>query len=376
MRLFLAERFNPCPEDLRPRTKRTRPDSLQVQPAQALGSLPADQNVQEVAAAAPAAADVEEQETLDPALLELVRMAKEKGFFSMKASVMEGELARAIASKMINRLGGSVYQAAAFPIPAFPRALAEQLFPADLIISNSTKVITWKATTFTELRRLIGALLPKYDPTVFGVSRALKTPSEKVIRVLATLIPDMEISWVAASNGSEKLFVNLLYVLSDEDGELHPPKDSDRREIPLNQGEVSAARSAILSDLLAMAQADRPLSPAYFRQVGMEDKASEVAEMLRAPPVPPEQRRQSRRLALPHTESRHYEIDCILDERATTGKAKAWALVRWAGYHPSWEAWRIRGEVGTPLETWEPRQKIMRTTAWAAWRLADVPPSS
>ena len=143
MRLFLAERFNPCPEDLRPRTKRTRPTSLQVHPAQALGSLPADQNVQEV----PAAADVEEQETLDPALLELVRMAKEKGFFLMKTSVMEGELARAIASKMINRLGGSVYQAAAFPIAAFPRALAEQLFPADLIVSNTTKAITGTAFT-------------------------------------------------------------------------------------------------------------------------------------------------------------------------------------------------------------------------------------
>ena len=51
VRLFLAERFNPCPEDLRPRTKRTRPTSLQVQSAQALGSLPADQNVQEVTAA-------------------------------------------------------------------------------------------------------------------------------------------------------------------------------------------------------------------------------------------------------------------------------------------------------------------------------------
>ena len=36
-----------------------------------------------------------------------------------------------------------------------------------------------------------------------------------------------------------------------------------------------------------------------------------------------------------------------------TGAARAYYLVEWEGYDPSWEAWRIQGEPGTPLCTWE-----------------------
>ena len=63
-------------------------------------------------------------------------------------------------------------------------------------------------------------------------------------------------------------------------------------------------------------------------------------------------------------------IERILEERATTGRAKRWYLVQWEGYHPSWETWRIMGSEGDPLVTWEPLKNVRRSAAYEAWREA------
>ena len=42
-------------------------------------------------------------------------------------------------------------------------------------------------------------------------------------------------------------------------------------------------------------------------------------------------------------------------------------VVRWEGYHHSWEQWRIRGLVGTALETWEPRRNVLHSLAREMW---------
>lgn len=44
-------------------------------------------------------------------------------------------------------------------------------------------------------------------------------------------------------------------------------------------------------------------------------------------------------------------------------------LVRWSGYDPSWEAWRLpgRGNLGDPVESWEPAIKLRGTQALADW---------
>ena len=62
-----------------------------------------------------------------------------------------------------------------------------------------------------------------------------------------------------------------------------------------------------------------------------------------------------------------FEISEILCQVQTSGRAKTWVLVRWAGYDPSWEAWRIQGEEGSPLETWEPVATVRHTEAWMTW---------
>ena len=72
----------------------------------------------------------------------------------------------------------------------------------------------------------------------------------------------------------------------------------------------------------------------------------------------------------------HFEIECILKERRTLGKARRWYLVRWAGYEPSWEAWMIHGKVGEPVETWEPATVVKNTEALATWKSSRTPTAS
>ena len=181
------------------------------------------------------------------------------------------------------------------------------------------------------------------------------------------LIPNVELSWVVAHDW-EKLYVNFLYVIADEDGEVHLPKDSSRREIEFTVAEMSEIRRALLADILQMSTVEKPLSPGFFKQLGMLDKASEIEQMLLAPPPPRPRRVKAAASSSARTPQQNlYEISEIVCQVQTAGRAKTWVLVRWAGYDPSWEAWRIRGEEGSPLETWEPVATVRHTEAWQTW---------
>ena len=61
--------------------------------------------------------------------------------------------------------------------------------------------------------------------------------------------------------------MNFDYVLSDEAGEIPPPKDPDRREKAMSKAMVKEIREQIYSDLKVMAERDMPLSPMFFRQL-------------------------------------------------------------------------------------------------------------
>lgn len=65
-----------------------------------------------------------------------------------------------------------------------------------------------------------------------------------------------------------------------------------------------------------------------------------------------------------------HEIESILEEREVRGKrgrVRREFRVRWRGYHASWEAWRISGAVGSPIETWEPHTNVESTQALIDW---------
>ena len=54
-----------------------------------------------------------------------------------------------------------------------------------------------------------------------------------------------------------------MYALSDESGEVHPPKDSNRNEIALTPQEEHEIRAQVLIDAMAFSQRGIPLSPAW-----------------------------------------------------------------------------------------------------------------
>ena len=41
-------------------------------------------------------------------------------------------------------------------------------------------------------------------------------------------------------------------------------------------------------------------------------------------------------------------------------------------YHPSWDAWRIEGQPGTPLATWEKHKHLKHTEVYQDWE-EDLP---
>lgn len=65
-------------------------------------------------------------------------------------------------------------------------------------------------------------------------------------------------------------------------------------------------------------------------------------------------------------------VDTIVDEEAPNASHWHRYLVRWQGYHPSWEAWRLpgRGAIGSPIESWEPASHLRGTRALELWESA------
>ena len=58
--------------------------------------------------------------------------------------------------------------------------------------------------------------------------QATPVPYEPVVRVLATIISGAEISHVKLARGVERLYTNLMYVLTDKAGTIHFPKRARR----------------------------------------------------------------------------------------------------------------------------------------------------
>ena len=195
---------------------------------------------------------------------------------------------------------------------------------------------------------MMGQHLTEWVPGCAGLTKALRPPSESCVSVCATMLPPIEVTWMRGN-----LFVNFMYVLVTEAGEVHPPKDSERREIALTTVLMSAVRQQVLQDVLSLSARHTPLAAGFWRQLGNHAmEAQVVAGGAAALPRPPRERKT------PPTP--RYEIETILETER--GRGGCFVKVRWSGYDPScsWEAWRISGAVGSPLETWEPLRLVCR----------------
>lgn len=304
---------------------------------------------------------------VDPTVLALFALARQCGYVLKPTESYKMELSLALCRTMINRGGQFVYQAAALSMP-FQKEAAELIFRMDaLIVDRTDSYITWRATNVLELRGLLGDILPMCKMNGMGISRALKTASERASRVVATLAPPMEISWVKSELGLEKIFLNIQYVLFTEAGDIHWPKSTDRAEISFSEEEEKDLRVAVLQDVNMLSTGTCPLAPRFWRQLGQEDKAQEMEQLLAQSQVAASRQKKTTPTPPP---PREFPIAEILEERRAAGKAKSWFLVRWEGYEEDWENWRIHGEVGSAVETWEPLCNVRKTQAYLRWQEA------
>lgn len=255
-----------------------------------------------------------------------------------------------------------VYQTASFSISTISRQAAMHLFShvPELLVEQAPKHVRWVATTVKEVRNLAGPLMAESGYACAGATRALKTKSERWTRVVAHIIPQIAISHLTSRN---QLQVDFHYVLFDEAGEIHPPKDEMRNEMLLSPVVVSEARVQIRADLLEMVEKKiARLSPAFLRQLGLEEQA--MALEAESSQINLQRLQQARASRVPK-----WDVSHIVEERGAGHRREY--LVEWAGYHPSWEAWRMNGPggaVGSPLQTWEPAQALRGTEALLIWQ--------
>lgn len=248
-----------------------------------------------------------------------------------------------------------------------------------------------KIWTFSSMQEVIGCLAPimaQNDSLMSGgVSKGLQTKSRTWVRVLETVI-SAEFSWVASSAGTDRSFVNFMYILLDETGELHFPKDDNRRESSFSVSRVQSFREQILRDVQILSKQKAPMSAGWYTQLGQPVKAMEVraiqanlalmqrAESASTSSSAPEASGNS----YPHgkharrkTTRRHadqFEVEAVVEEELRGGVRGMW--IRWAGYAPEWEAWRAegRGAVGGLLVTWEPERNLKNIEAYVRWKEA------
>lgn len=266
----------------------------------------------------------------------------------------------AFARRTRSRVGNAVYQTASFSMAAVSCQAAKQLFTEQLLKQQVDNVgqMFWMATTVKEVRDLVGPIMVQSGYVCEGATRALKTESERWSRVVAHIIPQTQVIHVSQRN---QLLIDFQYVLLDETGEMHPPKDHNRNEMKLSRVVEMEARAQIVLDLLELvARKQVQLSPTFLRQLGLDQEAMRLeAETMQLQ----QQQFPTRRRRVPE-----WEVKMIVEERGSVRTREY--LVEWEGYHPSWEAWRVNGPggpIGSPLQTWEPAQALMGTEALENW---------
>ena len=318
----------------------------------------------------------------------LIEVSALLGRICQDPSKWKKELSHEMWSRLVNRHGQKIYQAATFKISHFPLSLAEELFPEEPSARSDQEVV-WEYTTEIAVTRMMRGLTEaggsQFGWYSAGATRAYKTKSERVVRVMGRVMSPVEIRLVHPQGDSAELCVSYTYCLMRHCGTLYPPKGPDCREMALDSAKDEAIRQEIFADALAMGEAGVPLSPQWWRKLGREDKAVEAESEMNARGVKrgrkPRKRlgqsaaRQNRLLQLrARSSSEAFDIDRILAERKVNGKDRMRYLVRWTGYDSTWEEYRkgqmppASQEPGTPLETWEPLRLVVRTEALQEWK--------
>ena len=291
-------------------------------------------------------------------------------------SQMAAAVGTSMASRMCTRGSNFVYQLASGSVQLIPKSAVEQLMPAAFLVESTTKKMTWRSgpSSMANVRAMAAPLIQQAATKhCAGLTKGLISASERVIRVVLTMMPEFEVKWMMFQ-GVEVVRYEFQYVLAGESGDLKPPKDGNKIEIALTQELEADLRTEILADLAALHDKGAPLAPGFLRQLGFDAEADLLEAKLMNQWAQEEEQPGEQAPALLEQETKKrkkrptgdkWQIDCIVEEARGL-------RVRWVGYHPTWERFeRAGGEPGTtPFETWEPLKFLQGTEALQQWRAA------
>ena len=268
----------------------------------------------------------------------------------MPSGVLLQELGSAILAKMIQRIGDHIYQIGTITMRYFPKMLLEEYLPMDAR-KEEAGTTWWLLDNINLLTSMVPILsAAASESSCAGLSKYFRAKSQPVFRVIATLMPDMEITYVATDSEVGVLTVVMQYALVTEMGEAHWPKDTDKREMAFDEGTTTAVMEQALADVDTFYGAGHPLSPGWLRQLGHEQRAQEVEYGLAHPrrtsapsrrlqiPKRAVKKRRAKVARQPRFTEEEYVIESILEAKKVGGKDKMRFLVRWVGWaEPTWE---------------------------------------
>lgn len=307
---------------------------------------------------------------------QLLALASRYGYALQPTSDLKQELANSVLSKMIQRLGDQVYQVVSCCIP-FPKQTAKEIFDPYFLTEESANRMTWTLSTCAAISSQLGPIFATQSVySAAGATRIFQPKSAPVVHVVATLMRGMEITHESTTSGADRLHLNFMYALVTENGEKGWPKDSKRREMIIPEEEEQELDEEVWENVRALADQGHRLSPAWWRQLGEEERAVQTETELAQPRVSTRERKVRisvpRKPPKPKRRARFtketYEISKILMEKKVSSKEKVHFLVEWAEYNEAWEPSRATGQPGDPLTTWEPLLLMQGTEALQEWR--------
>ena len=302
---------------------------------------------------------------LDEETARIAALAYDAGYVIKSLESFREDLGAAIATRMRTRSRKYIWQTASFTVHDFPREALLSL-PEGLQTQDSPNLLQYNADSMAQVEELAASIL-RCTKSVRGLTRLLKKPSEPAARLVATLSA-LTLTWKKPQQQRSRpaLVVDLQFVISTQHGEVHPPKDSSRREMHVSDAIMTMWRRKILADIKLHAEMGSRLAAGYWRQVGNFEMARQVdaggeARLKRVRKATPAPRR------VRWTPAARFEVDAILEMREEA--AGKMLKVRWEGYHPSWEVFRQEGEGkrGDPVLTWEPGAEMLHTDAYKEW---------
>ena len=134
-------------------------------------------------------------------------LAQELGFFCTATGAYMVDLATTIARSIRARSSTAVYQSAVTFLPNFPLELARATFAfASPDSETRPGTTTWFVSTMDQTSQVFGSIFEDGAQWCSGASKAFKSASEPVVRVIATIVPGAVISHVVQKRGVERLY--------------------------------------------------------------------------------------------------------------------------------------------------------------------------